>query len=99
MDIIKSQKGKSVTFQVSGRLDTTTSPQLETAVNEVIEEVRDLILDFEKLEYISSAGLRLLLSTQKKLKGSSRMTLINVSSDIMEVFDLTGFSDLLKIIS
>ena len=88
---------EETTIVIAGRLDTTTAPDLDKTINEDIVETDNLILDFKKLEYISSAGLRVLLSAQKKMQKLGTMKLINVCEDVMEVFELTGFSDILTI--
>ena len=84
-------------IEVVGRLDTNTSSRLDKAIQEELQDVRHLTLDFRGLEYISSAGLRVLLSTQKKLQKIGSMTVMNVSEEVMEVFEITGFSDILVI--
>ena len=84
-------------IEVVGRLDTTTAPALDKTVNEDIGDTKNLILDFKGLEYISSAGLRVLLSAQKKMQQVGSMKVINVSDNVMEVFDITGFTDILTI--
>lgn len=84
-------------IEISGRLDTTTAPLLEKTINENIGETKNLVLDFSNLEYISSAGLRVLLATQKKMQKIGTMKVINVCDSIMEVFEITGFVDILTI--
>ena len=86
-----------VIIEIDGRLDTITAPSLEEAINEYIGNTKNLILDFKKLQYISSAGLRVLLGAQKKKQKDSTMKVKNVNSEIMEVFDMTGFTDILEI--
>ena len=86
-----------VTIEVAGRLDTTTAPALEKAISESIQEEKHLILDFKALEYISSAGLRVLLGTQKKMQKIGSMKVLNVCEEIMEIFEMTGFVDILVI--
>ena len=86
-----------MTVMLEGRLDTTTAPQLETEMKENLNGVQELILDFEKLEYISSAGLRVLLSTQKTMAKHGSMKLIHVSDVISEIFEVNGFADILTI--
>ena len=86
-----------VTIEVAGRLDTTTAPALEKAISESVQEEKHLILDFKALEYISSAGLRVLLGTQKKMQKIGSMKVLNVCEDIMEIFEMTGFVDILVI--
>ena len=87
----------TATIAVEGRLDTNTSPRLDKAIHEELSDVKHLTLDFKGLEYISSAGLRVLLSAQKKLQKIGSMTVMNVCEDVMEVFEITGFSDILVI--
>ena len=86
-----------VTITVAGRLDTTTAPALEKAINENIQEEKHLILDIKEVEYISSAGLRVLLSAQKKMQKIGSMKVLNVCEEIMEIFEITGFVDILDI--
>lgn len=83
---------------IVGRLDTTTAPALDKTINEDIGEVKNLVLDIKGLEYISSAGLRVLLSAQKKMLKNGTMTVKNVCAEIMEVFEITGFADILTIV-
>lgn len=85
------------TIEVAGRLDTTTAPSLEKTIDENIAQTKSLILDLKGLEYISSAGLRILLGTQKKMQEKGSLKLINVCDAVMEVFDITGFVDILNI--
>ncbi len=82
---------------LSGRLDTTTAPELEAVVDEVLEKADRLTLDMEGLEYISSAGLRVILKAQKGMSGKGGMKLVHVPEAVMEVFSITGFSDFLTI--
>ena len=96
MTITKTQENDTLTLNLQGRLDTTTAPQLEGELG-ALDGVKNLVLDFEGLEYISSAGLRVLLKAQKQMNSQGGMVIRNVNSDIMEVFDITGFSDILKI--
>ena len=86
---------EETTIEIIGRLDTTNAPDLDKTINEDIADTENLILDFKKLEYISSAGLRVLLSAQKKMQKLGTMKLTNVCEDVMEVFEMTGFSDIL----
>ena len=98
MDIKKELKDGELTIELSGRLDTTTSPELEKELkNSVVDDIKKLVFDFSTLEYISSAGLRVLLAAQKVMNKQGEMIILNASSDIMEVFDITGFSDILTI--
>ena len=98
MTINKTNEGGAAVLALEGRLDTVTAPQLETEVKGLDDSVKELVFDFQNLEYISSAGLRVLLSAQKSMtaKGGS-MKVIHVSSVVMEVFEVTGFSDILTI--
>ena len=93
---IKKNK-EEVIMEITGRLDTTTAPALEKTINENIDGVKTLILDLKSLEYISSAGLRVLLSAQKKMQQVGAMKVINVCELVMEVFEMTGFADILTI--
>lgn len=97
MTINSSLEGTKLTLAVEGRLDTVTAPELENAVMDKINDVDELVFDFEKLQYISSAGLRVLLSSQKIMNAKGKMTVKNVSDDINEIFSITGFSDILTI--
>ena len=86
-----------VTITVVGRLDTTTAPALEKAINENVQEEKHLVLDIKELEYLSSAGLRVLLGAQKKMQKIGSMKVRNVCEEIMEIFEMTGFADILQI--
>ena len=97
MNIEKECNGAVITLKVSGRLDTTTAPALETAVSEKIGSCDQLIMDFADLEYISSAGLRVILKAQKAMSAMDGMKLLHVNETIMEIFEITGFSDILTI--
>ena len=97
MTITKTENENALTLTLEGRLDTTTAPQLEAEVNGSIAGVTDLVMDFEKLEYISSAGLRVLLAAQKIMNKQGEMKIIHVCDDIKEVFDITGFADILTV--
>ena len=98
MTIIKNRDGNAVNLALEGRLDTTTAPQLEEALKEGMDGVTSLALDMEKLEYVSSAGLRVLLAAQKRMNAvKGTMVLRNVCDDIKEVFEITGFCDILTI--
>lgn len=98
MEIIKNSDGANMEISLIGRLDTTTAPQLEAEVKASIDGVEKLVFDFKDLEYVSSAGLRVILATQKIMNRQGSMEIKNVSDDIMEVFDITGFSDILTIV-
>ena len=97
MEINKTQNGGSLNIALSGRLDTTTAPQLEEELDAALPGISELALDFAKLDYISSAGLRVILAAQKTMNKQGSMKIINVNEDIMEVFEITGFVDILTI--
>ena len=97
MTIEIKRNAEEIILQIVGRLDTTTAPALDKAIVENINGLKSLILDFKGLEYISSAGLRVLLSTQKKMQQIGTMKVINVSEEVFEVFEITGFADILVI--
>ncbi|MBQ9059931.1 MAG: STAS domain-containing protein [Firmicutes bacterium] len=97
MTIDKVQDGVKLTVKVSGRLDTTTAPELEDDLKASIEGIEELIMDLSELEYISSAGLRVLLSAQKVMNKQGSMTVTGAGSTIMEIFEVTGFTDILTI--
>lgn len=97
MTIDKKAEGGKLTITLEGRLDTTTAPQLEGELKHSISGVTELILDFAKLEYISSAGLRVLLAAQKVMNKQGSMVIKNVNATIAEVFEITGFSDILTV--
>ena len=97
MTINKKLDGTTLSVALEGRLDTTTAPELEKEMKESLDGVETLILDFEKLEYISSAGLRVLLSTQKTMNKQGEMKVTKVNETVNEVFEVTGFSDILTI--
>ncbi len=91
------ENGKAI-IKPEGRLDTVTAPELESALKEILNQTNDLTFDFVNLNYISSAGLRVLLSAQKTMNSQGKMTVKNVNETIMEIFEVTGFSDILTII-
>lgn len=97
LNIEKQINGADATVVLEGRLDTTTAPQLENELKSFMESVTNLVFDFEKLEYISSAGLRVLLTAQKFMSRQGSMKLIHVRDDVNEIFEVTGFSDILTI--
>ncbi len=97
LNINKTLDNGKVVFALGGRLDTITSPDFEKELKETLPDVTDLVLDFSDLEYISSAGLRVLLSAQKTMTKQGGMKLIHVNDTIMEIFEVTGFSDILTI--
>lgn len=86
-----------LTITISGRVDTTTAPELETFISEQLDGVTELVLDLAEMSYTSSAGLRVLLKTQKQMNKQGSMKVIHVQEDVMEIFDMTGFSDILTI--
>ena len=97
LNIEKKAEGKNLMMTLTGRLDTTTAPDLEKEVKESIEGVESLDFDFKSLEYISSAGLRVLLSAQKIMNKQGRMVIKNASDEVKEIFEVTGFADILTI--
>ena len=97
MIIDKVFDGSKLTVSLTGRLDTITSPELEAVLGESLTDISELIFDFSKLDYISSAGLRVLLSAQKIMDKQGEMKIHNVNDVITEIFDVTGFSDILTI--
>lgn len=97
MNIKKSVNGSVLSVELEGRLDTTTSPRLEEELRSSIAGITSLVIDFEKLEYISSAGLRVLLAMQKIMNRQGEMMIKNVSETVMEIFEVTGFVDILNI--
>lgn len=96
MNIEKKKNGTILTIALEGRLDTVTAPQLEAEVKSSLEGIKELHLDFDKLEYLSSAGLRVILSAQKIMNKQGIMMLHHVNDTIMEVFEITGFVDILN---
>jgi len=97
MTISKTLNGSALTLALEGRLDTMTAPELEKELNASLNAADSLTLDFEKLEYISSAGLRVLLSAHKVMSGKGGMKITNVNEIVSEVFEVTGFCDILEI--
>ena len=97
MQISQNQAAETLTLTIEGRIDTTTAPTLESVINGMEGSVKNLILDMKGVEYISSAGLRILLGTQKKLGKIGTMKLIGVCDAVMEVLEMTGFADILVI--
>lgn len=95
IEVIKNDD--TITFKLEGRLDTTTSPEFENKIKEELAGVKTLILDLKNLKYISSSGLRVILTAQKNMNQLGEMKLINVSEMVMEVFEMTGFSNILTI--
>ena len=97
LDIKKEANGSALKIILDGRLDTTTSPELEAELGSALDGVTELNFDFTKLDYISSAGLRVLLAAQKTMNKQGSMVIRNASDEIREIFDVTGFSDILTI--
>ena len=97
MTIEKTITGTAAALKIIGRLDTTTAPELEAAIDGSIAGMKELVLDCRDLEYVSSAGLRVILKAQKLMNAQGSMKLTHVNETIMEVFDITGFADILTI--
>ena len=97
MTIELKKNAAETIIEIIGRLDTTTAPALDKTINEDIADTKNLVLDIKGLEYISSAGLRVLLSAQKKMQKIGSMKVTNVCEAVMEVFEMTGFADILVI--
>ena len=93
---IKKNEQQTI-IEVAGRLDTITAPTLDKTINQDVADAKNLVLDLKDLEYISSAGLRVLLSAQKKMQKIGSMTVKNVCPEVMDVFEMTGFADILTI--
>ena len=98
MTITKKTDGTALAIALEGRLDTTTAPQLENELKKSLPGITDFTLDMANLAYISSAGLRVLLAAQKTMNRQGEMVLKNVNEEIMDVLDMTGFSDILTIV-
>lgn len=97
MKITKLQEGTSLTVAPEGRLDTLTAPELENVFKTGLDGIETLTLNFEKLDYISSAGLRVLLSAQKTMNAQGSMKITHANEIVREIFDVTGFSDILTV--
>ena len=97
MTITKEQNGTALKIALEGRLDTMTAPELEAELNNSLGSADSLTLDFSKLDYISSAGLRVFLLAQKTMNEKGKMTVVHVNETIIEIFEVTGFSDILTI--
>ena len=97
MEIKKDIEGEKLTLAIGGRLDTNTSPELEAKINEVIGNANKLIIDLGNLEYISSAGLRVLLGATQVMEGKGELVVRNVTEAVREIFDLTGFNHVFTI--
>lgn len=99
MEIVKNSEGGKLTFAIRGNLDTVTSPDLQKEIDALDPSVREVVFDFAALDYISSAGLRVMLTANKRMTASGgSMTIANTSPAVREVFDMTGFSDIFKMI-
>lgn len=96
MKIDLKKEDKKLTIKLGGKLDTNTSPELDSKMSE-LEGMEEVIIDMKDLDYISSAGLRVLLSMQKVMNKQGKMTIINVCDNVMDIFEVTGFSDILTI--
>ncbi len=97
MNIEQKKDGKALDLALEGRLDTVTAPELEAVLKDALAGVEELTFDFEKLDYISSAGLRVLLAAQKTMNRQGTMKVIHANEMIREIFDVTGFSDILTV--
>ena len=97
MNILKTQDGTALTVAIEGRLDTVTAPQLEGELRTAVNGISELIFDLGALDYVSSAGLRVLLSAQKVMNKQGRMIVRNAKPEIMEIYEVTGFTDILNI--
>ena len=97
MTIEKTITGTAAALKIIGRLDTTTAPELENAIDGCVAGIQELVLDCSALDYVSSAGLRVILKAQKLMNAQGSMKLTGVNETIMEVFDITGFADILTI--
>ena len=97
MVINQTRENDQLTVTVSGRLDTTTAPQLEAEMKDALDDVKGLVIDFSNLDYISSAGLRILLAIQKKMNKQGSMLVKGSNETIKEIFEVTGFTDILRL--
>ena len=97
MTIEIKRNTEATIIEVAGRLDTTTAPSLDKTINEDINDTENLVIDLKGLEYISSAGLRVVLNAQKKMQKTGSMKVVNVCDEVMEIFEMTGFADILTI--
>ena len=97
MTIEKAINGSAAVLKINGMLDTETAPELEVLLDSGLTGIDDLVLDFEALEYVSSAGLRVILKAQKLMNGAGKMKIIHVNESVMEIFEITGFTSILTI--
>lgn len=97
MNIAKKLEEKKLTISIDGRLDTSTAPELDEELKASLDGVEELVMDFSGMEYISSAGLRVLLSAQKVMNAQGEMIVTGANDTVMEIFDITGFTDILTI--
>lgn len=97
LNIDKKVDGKNIELILSGRIDTTTAPELDKAIQEIIGNAENLVFNFANIDYISSAGLRVLLTSQKAMNKQGSMKVIHVNESVMEIFEVTGFSEILSI--
>ncbi len=97
METLLNRENDKLVITVKGRVDTTTAPELEKAIFDNIDGVKELVLDLKDMPYTSSAGLRVLLKGEKAMKSQGKMTITNVCDDVMDIFEMTGFSDILTI--
>ncbi|MEE3340561.1 MAG: STAS domain-containing protein [Hallerella sp.] len=97
MNINKNLAGQTLTIAVDGRLDTLTAPELDAEIQGKLDGISELVFDFQNLDYISSAGLRILLSAQKVMNKQGRMVIRNAKSEVKEIFEVTGFNDILTL--
>ena len=95
MNIKKKKSGSTLTVIISGRIDTTTAPEVDSSINASLDGVQSLILDFTGVNYVSSAGLRVLLALQQKMMSRDGMKLVGVNDDVNDVFEVTGFDEIL----
>lgn len=97
LNIKKQTEGSRLTMFLEGRMDSNTSPEFNNVLSSSLDGVKELVIDFSGLEYISSAGLRVILMAQKKMNSQGTLEIIHVNEEIMNIFDITGFSDIIKI--
>lgn len=97
MNITQKATGEQLILEIEGRIDTKTAPSLETVIQTALEGIRSLVFDLAETVYISSAGLRVILMAQKQMNRQGDMKVIHVSSDLMDIFEVTGFADILTI--